>query len=892
MVVSVMASIVLDGTGVESWRAAAASPGSAQLAFTRVAGPDRFATAAMLATTGFPAGASSAIIATAFDFPDALSANYLAGRMDAPVLLVNPSGPLPIATLGALRTLRTQSVTILGLADAVGQDVQKALAATPTSAPGGGNLHVIRIGGQDRYDTMNLVDETPGVSAVGTVAGERTAIVASGTRFPDALAAGVVSYAHALPLVLTDPSNLSPAAAQTLQDLAIQQVLIVGGPQAVSPATEAAIHGLGMSTLARFAGSDRSDTARLVGDYAIRHLGFSGAQFDVASGDDALTGADALALAPIAARQGPRSIQLLQSSTQAGPGAAQFVRDNVGTLAGNNANLIAGGQAAVPDVLISPMVVAYETGTGVTALPELVGAQIVEAPASGAASAGTVIRYVFDEAVRNPQFDHFFAYDYLEPGLPFAGTPGPASALDPVNPDAVLVNFPRAASPSIVTALSVATVIPGAVLDDQGSTNPVGSSALGDPKALTPGGGATDAPNLESIGSVRRAGAATSAIDLAFDKPAFSQFGGTADGFTVVYTDQSGSAQEAVCQAPGSTNNSPSGGSLPGGNGTATWTIVCPDDPSRSPGALTSSEIARSIVRAGAVGSGPPGTVGNVIAAFIQAADAPRTSSMTPDLVAAVLVPGTAFGATDGILMTFDQAVDDQSVAPPATPPQAARIFAVLIDGTAVPALAAFRSLTDPTQVVATFGPGVDASAVAVALQAGAVDGQRSPGANSDDELAVANTPSVTLSPGQTAGPALSAASMNALTVSGVLAGEAILLSFDQPLGGPPSPSLAGIHGYDPDGTELTCKASVVGSGSNGLDASDNPFPDASAPATMQCDSWAVGPVSSGPYASLAQQQAIVLVTVDRATVANVAGEYNPEVATVTSGGTGTPIQG
>ena len=54
--------------------------------------------------------------------------------------------------------------------------------------------------------------------------------------FPDALAAGPLAYARALPLVLTDPGALSPQAAQTLVDLGIQQVVIAGGPTAVSPA--------------------------------------------------------------------------------------------------------------------------------------------------------------------------------------------------------------------------------------------------------------------------------------------------------------------------------------------------------------------------------------------------------------------------------------------------------------------------------------------------------------------------------------------------------------------------------------------------------------------------------------------------------------------------------
>ena len=69
--------------------------------FTRVAGANRFATAALLANAAFPTGAPTAVIATGANFPDALAADYLAGQDKAPILLVNPGGPVPPETLTA-----------------------------------------------------------------------------------------------------------------------------------------------------------------------------------------------------------------------------------------------------------------------------------------------------------------------------------------------------------------------------------------------------------------------------------------------------------------------------------------------------------------------------------------------------------------------------------------------------------------------------------------------------------------------------------------------------------------------------------------------------------------------------------------------------------------------
>jgi len=55
-------------------------------------------------------------------------------------------------------------------------------------------------------------------------------------------------------------------------------------------------------------------------------------------------GQGALALAPLAATQGLRTVQILDSATSPGPGALQFVRDNHATLTANDANVIAGGE--------------------------------------------------------------------------------------------------------------------------------------------------------------------------------------------------------------------------------------------------------------------------------------------------------------------------------------------------------------------------------------------------------------------------------------------------------------------------------------------------------------------------------------------------------------------
>src|SRR5438093_1028670 len=86
-----------------------------------------------------------------------------------------------------------------------------------------------------RHRTARLVAEQPGAAAVGSVGQKKTAIVASGAAFPDALAGGPLAFGSKLPLLITDPASLSSDAQTALGSLAIKQVVLLGGTAAVSP---------------------------------------------------------------------------------------------------------------------------------------------------------------------------------------------------------------------------------------------------------------------------------------------------------------------------------------------------------------------------------------------------------------------------------------------------------------------------------------------------------------------------------------------------------------------------------------------------------------------------------------------------------------------------------
>ncbi|MCJ7780392.1 MAG: cell wall-binding repeat-containing protein, partial [Acidimicrobiia bacterium] len=93
---------------------------------TRLAGHDRYATAAAVSASAFPNGAATVFVAIGTEFPDAVAAGPAAYELGGPLLLVNPAAA-PGATLAELRRLRPSRIVIIGSEAVVSPDVIKAM---------------------------------------------------------------------------------------------------------------------------------------------------------------------------------------------------------------------------------------------------------------------------------------------------------------------------------------------------------------------------------------------------------------------------------------------------------------------------------------------------------------------------------------------------------------------------------------------------------------------------------------------------------------------------------------------------------------------------------------------------------------------------------------------
>lgn len=215
----------------------------------RIAGANRHETAAQVSEKWAP-GVDVAYVVHGQNFPDALVASAVAGRHNAPVLLTRQSG-LPQATAAALGRLDAGRIVVIGGESAVANNVIDALR--PHARTGS----VQRVSGGDRYSTAAEAAATypSGVSRVYLVSGE---------NFPDALAAAAVAGGEGVPLLLSARGHLPGATRTQLERLNPGEVVVVGGPGAVSNsvAQQAAAHA--EAPLRRLAGDDRYSTAAAV----------------------------------------------------------------------------------------------------------------------------------------------------------------------------------------------------------------------------------------------------------------------------------------------------------------------------------------------------------------------------------------------------------------------------------------------------------------------------------------------------------------------------------------------------------------------------------------------------------------------------------------------------
>ncbi|MDD6348194.1 MAG: cell wall-binding repeat-containing protein [Lachnospiraceae bacterium] len=175
------------------------------LTVTCLKGDNRYETAAAIAKAAFGEVCPETIILVkGTDFPDALSANALAGYLDAPILMSHTRAlsTATAALLGGEWQGQVKKLYVVGLG--FSEDVYAALESLCGLNRGDGSIETI--GGSDRYATalevyrkLRTLQEEDGEEPGPVMS---SVIVATGLKSADALAVSAVSYRYHIPILL------------------------------------------------------------------------------------------------------------------------------------------------------------------------------------------------------------------------------------------------------------------------------------------------------------------------------------------------------------------------------------------------------------------------------------------------------------------------------------------------------------------------------------------------------------------------------------------------------------------------------------------------------------------------------------------------------------------
>lgn len=193
--------------------------GTLAASITRLGGADRYEASRAIISSSFTS-ATRVYVATGENFPDALSAGSPGGINGVPIVLVRGTdSAVDTATRDFLVALGVTQITIVGGPASVSPAMQNSLA---TIAP------TTRLSGVDRTDASRTIAD----DAFGTEPTE--AFIATGWKFPDALAGSVLAAYKGAPLVVVPAGCVPSATRDFFAAMGISKVTLIGGPASLT----------------------------------------------------------------------------------------------------------------------------------------------------------------------------------------------------------------------------------------------------------------------------------------------------------------------------------------------------------------------------------------------------------------------------------------------------------------------------------------------------------------------------------------------------------------------------------------------------------------------------------------------------------------------------------
>lgn len=233
--------------------------------------------------------------------------------------------------------------SVAAISPAAAQAEETSRIAAEAVAPGPVPVEYKTLAGESAYDTMVAIQKD--IFVQGTC---DTVIVASGGAYYDALAASGLAGALAgatgkeVPVLICEKDTLSSQTAAAIAHTGAKNIIIAGGPMALSDDVEAALKALsGITGVNRVYGTNATDTAVAVNEMAAREGKISDTAIVASSGNFA----DALSVASYAYAKGA-PIYLTEDKDTLSP-------DTVAALAKFKNIRIVGGTAVIGEEIES-----------------------------------------------------------------------------------------------------------------------------------------------------------------------------------------------------------------------------------------------------------------------------------------------------------------------------------------------------------------------------------------------------------------------------------------------------------------------------------------------------------------------------------------------------------
>lgn len=293
----------------------------------RIYGNERYETSYKLFEQGWDSS-DNVVLAYGLDYPDALAAAPLAGKNDAPILLVKNSSLSSQPELKEL--LKNKSVKnafIVGGTNVITGEIDKELNAM--------GISVKRLGGIDRYETAALI-----ANEVGINNGEVS--IVNGLSFADGLSMSAIAAKNNSPILLTR-TDIIPETTKAFLDAnngAISKTYVIGETTVVSNNVVGQL-----KNPERLGGSDRYKTNKSILDRFKGELDLSSVY--IASG---FTFPDALASSALAGKN--NNFVILSHTTRADETVRSEISENRGEI---RKAYILGSNTIISDKIITDL---------------------------------------------------------------------------------------------------------------------------------------------------------------------------------------------------------------------------------------------------------------------------------------------------------------------------------------------------------------------------------------------------------------------------------------------------------------------------------------------------------------------------------------------------------